>query len=64
MKKIFVRKRHEMWKNSRFSYIKLVSVLGREIHDLGRDRDSTEQAISAETETETEISVDHYKKWF
>ena len=36
--------------------IKLVSVLGREIHNLGRDRDSTEQAISAETE----ISVDHY----
>ena len=36
-----------------------VSVLGREIRDLGRDRDSTEQAISAETETETEISVVH-----
>ena len=37
----------------------LVSVLGREIRDLGRDRDSTEQAISAETETETKFSVDH-----
>ena len=49
-----------MVKNHVFLAYELVSVLGREIRDLGRDRDSTEQAISAETETETEISVDHY----